>query len=95
MLSPLSIYYSITFMPDSMMLFFYLQSLYLFYRWVYDNRNFFWILSCGSLSISLLIKPTAIFVFIPMLAILWEKEGKKLISGRRPVLLYLVLASTP
>jgi len=95
MLSPLSIYYSITFMPDSMMIFFYLQSLYLFYRWVYDNKSIFWISSCGSLAISLLIKPTAIFVFIPMLAILWEKEGKKFISGKRPVILYLVLASAP
>jgi len=95
MLSPLSVFYSITFMPDSMMLFFYLQSLYLFYKWAYDGKYIFGILSCLSFSVSLLIKPTAIFVFIPMIAILWEKDGKNCLSTKRPVLLYLVLACVP
>jgi len=71
--SPLAAYYTRTFMPESMMMLFYLLGIYLFYLWVYDNNRLAGIFALAATSLALLVKLTALIMIFPMLGILYDR----------------------
>lgn len=72
---PFNIFYSRTILPEPMMIFISLSSLYFFDRWLEDKRfSFVFYLLSGLLAaISLLLKPFAMFLFFPMVYLVWRK----------------------
>jgi 4-amino-4-deoxy-L-arabinose transferase-like glycosyltransferase len=59
---PLSIRYSVTFMPEATVMFFYVAALYTFHRWLeHEEWHFFW-LAAFSTALAVLVKPTAIHI---------------------------------
>lgn len=64
--SPMSIYFGRAFMADSAMVFFSLVSIFYFLKWLKVScRQYFW-LSLFCASIALLLKPTAIYIYGPI-----------------------------
>jgi len=79
-LSPLSIIFSRAFMPDFIMLFFCIGSIYFMYRYYRDNAlSGFWY-SCIFSCLALLAKPHSFYIAIPLIYLLWQKQRFKLLS---------------
>jgi len=84
--APLSLYYTRTFMPESMLMFFFMAALWGFYRWVEKPSWAVWMLSLACASLAVLVKPTALLAFFPMLGMLWDRRG---LSGIRDYRVWL------
>ncbi|MCB9450942.1 MAG: glycosyltransferase family 39 protein [Anaerolineaceae bacterium] len=60
--SPLSIRYSVAFMPEATVLFFYMAALYSFHRWLDEpSSRWFWLMSITT-ALAVLVKPTSIHI---------------------------------
>jgi Dolichyl-phosphate-mannose-protein mannosyltransferase len=73
-LSPMVVHYTRTFMPESMLLFLYMGSIYCFLLWIQEKKLKFGILAVLVTSLALLTKLTAVIIFVPMLGMLYDRE---------------------
>ena len=90
-ISPLFIRYSVAFMPEPAVMFFYMTGLYLFVRWL-DTPKLSWLLLAGaSTALAILVKPTSIHLGFVILALVMEKYGWRFI--RNPHLWLFALIS--
>ena len=92
-ISPLSVFYNRTFMQDSMVLFLYLFSLFLFHYWAYQGGKRVFVLGLFVSALAVLAKPTSVFLFIPVAGILYDTRRLRFLWDMRfYVFLFLVLA---
>ena len=75
---PLSIFYTRTFMPESLMMFFSLAGLYYFYSWVQLGDSRRWTGAVLFLTLAMLLKLTNVLLFIPMMGVMIDRHGFKL-----------------
>lgn len=71
--SPLYIVYSVEFMPEATVLFFYIAALYLFQRWLDKQQFVILLLAAVSTSLAILVKPTSIHIGFIFLLLLLER----------------------
>jgi hypothetical protein len=92
---PLSVFMGRSFMPDAASLGFTVVALSLFIRWIEDERRrlAFWLSAC-TLSLAILVKPSAAIVGLPLLYLLWQRFGVRLFSVPR-LYGFAMLASGP
>lgn len=86
---PYNIYYSRTILPDPLMVTLYLASLNFFDLWIKkpSAKNLLWAAVFGSLSI--LVKPVAMFFLLPAAIQAWQKYG---MASFKKLSLYIFLA---
>jgi 4-amino-4-deoxy-L-arabinose transferase-like glycosyltransferase len=74
-ISPLYLRYSVVFMPEPAVLFFYTAALYLFHRWLNATETSLWLLiaSAASTAMAILIKPTSIHIGMIFFLLLFDK----------------------
>lgn len=78
--NPFNIYYGRVVMPDPMYIAFSIASLYFFINWVESKKYLAAIISAAFLSLAILTKPYALFLFIPIaywLIVNWGKPAWK------------------
>jgi len=93
-ISPLSIIFSRTFMPDFAMLFFCIGSIYFMYLYSSaGSRSGFW-LSCAFSAVALLAKPQSFYIVVPLIYLLWQKEKVRFFLSPRNWI-YLIIALLP
>lgn len=94
---PFNIYYSRVILPEPMMVSLSLGTIYFFDRWLDrldKNRKLPYLFSLVFAASAILVKPYAIFLFLPMAYLAWRAFG--LSSLKKPSLyLYIVLSLTP
>lgn len=80
--SPIFIKYSVVFMPEPTVFFFYIAALYLFISWL--NRRSLTLLWLAALStaLAILVKPTSIHIGFVFLILLIEKYGLRFLKDR-------------
>ncbi|EKD25962.1 MAG: dolichyl-phosphate-mannose-protein mannosyltransferase, partial [uncultured bacterium] len=91
-IAPLSVYYTRTFMPESMMMCFVIMVLYYFYLWVQNDKYSDWLLAIVFGSLAILLKLTSVVFLGVMFLMLIQKHGKDFIQ-RKNALLFLGLVS--
>ena len=94
---PYNIFYSRVILPEPMMVFTSLGMIYYFSRYLEKKEiavNLFWLLSVILAVISLLLKPITGFLFLPMVYLVWQKQG---FSGlkNRSVFFYFLISLVP
>ncbi|MBN1596224.1 glycosyltransferase family 39 protein [candidate division FCPU426 bacterium] len=95
-LSPMVVHYTRAFMPESMMMFFYLAGLYAFFRWVGEKNAWWWgAIAWAATSLAVLAKLTAVTMLAPMAGILWDKSGWDFYKSRRMILFFLTVLIPP
>jgi 4-amino-4-deoxy-L-arabinose transferase-like glycosyltransferase len=72
--APLSLYYTRTFMPESMMMFFFMAALLAFYHWIQKPTWRLWGLACLAAALAISLKPTAMLLFFPVLGMLYDRD---------------------
>ncbi len=75
--SPMSVYYYRTFMPESLLLFFILLSFFLLLKWQKSEKRLFLILSSFSFAFALLIKVLVLFLLLPLFLIIIDRGNKR------------------
>ncbi len=91
---PMAVYYTRTFMPEATMLFFSVAGLYHFGVWLDQRRGRdYWLAAlwvCGAV----LVKLPALYLFLPLAFLAWEKFGWKALARWR-LWLFLLLVLVP
>lgn len=75
---PFNIYFSRVILPEPLMIFTSLGMIYFFDRWIDLGIKNLFLLSTFFGALALLIKPYALFLFLPMFYLTWRKWGIKL-----------------
>lgn len=70
---PLNIYYSRSFMPESMMLMFIVYGVYFFYLWIRNERWKYYFLSFIFISLAILLKIPTLYIGLPLLYLAYRK----------------------
>ncbi len=86
--------YSKTFNVDPSMLFFSVLGMYTLIRWVNEEKPVFFYVSALAVSMSILLKPTAMLLSVPIAYVFVRKYGRTLLK-QKEVLLYGMLALIP
>lgn len=86
---PYSVYYSRVVLPEPLMVFLSVGSLFFISRWIENNRNLFWILSVIFLSLAFTQKVFPFFLLLPIVYLLLRKYKWNTI--RQPKVLFLLL----
>lgn len=73
---PFSVYFSRTTLPESTLVFFTLGAFYFINRWIFEETKKLFALSAVFAATALLVKPMAIFYFLPLLYSYWQKERR-------------------
>jgi len=73
--SPISIRYSIGFMPEATVLFFYVAALYLFLRWLDEQDSRLLFGAAVMVALAVLVKPTSINIGLIFLLLLLQRYG--------------------
>jgi 4-amino-4-deoxy-L-arabinose transferase-like glycosyltransferase len=81
--TPLNVYFSRTFMPESLMLFFCVGMYYYFCLWLKNDRLHTLLLSSIFAALALLSKPFTVFLWPSMLYLLIIKYGKRVFFSYR------------
>ncbi len=79
-LSPLHVRYSTAFMPEATVLCFYMVALYLFQRWLDEQRSRDLWLAGGATALAILVKPTSIQVGLVFMLLLLFRERLRFLS---------------
>lgn len=91
---PFNIYFSRTILPEPTLVFVSLGMIYFFSRWLDSLSITFYLLSIIFGATSLLVKPFAAFLFLPLIYLSWRRWGAKFIF--QPTLyLWLIISITP
>lgn len=89
-ISPLYLFFSRAFMPESEMIFFSITSLYLFKLWITNNQKKHLLLAILCTTLAFLVKIPTLYLFIPLLYIAYEKYGFRLFL-QKPLYLFAIL----
>lgn len=73
--SPLFIRYSVAFMPEAMVMLFYIAALFLFYRWTRNLQTRLLLISSICLALAILVKPTSIHIGLVLALLAMERLG--------------------
>ncbi len=77
-ISPLGIYFGRAFMPDMIMIFFSVASLYYFYRWINLGGKLNCLLALLATSLAFLIKLPSLYLCMPLLYLAYVKHKNKI-----------------
>lgn len=78
---PYAVFYSRTVLPEPVLLFFFMLSLYTFWLWLKNKLFLSYFISIVSLALSLLLKPFIIFFFPVFIAMAYTKQGPKILKN--------------
>ncbi len=92
--TPLNLRYSVVFMPEPTAFFFYLAALYLFYRWINEERLGLLLLAAVSTALAILVKPTTIHIGFIFLLMLLQKYRLRALTQWQ-IWLFAVIALLP
>ncbi|MCX5699155.1 MAG: glycosyltransferase family 39 protein [Candidatus Omnitrophica bacterium] len=92
--SPMNIFFSRAFMPESSMMFFMIGAVYFFLRWLDKKFLVLYLTAIIFAAFACLAKPTAALIFAPILAA-WFLKDKWGLFKRFDFWLYILLAVTP
>lgn len=81
---PLFSFYGRAVMPESMMLASTVLGVYFFSRWLEAENGVYFLASLVFISIACLLKPTSLYIGLPLLYLAWMKHGKTVVA--RPML---------
>ncbi|TNE52037.1 MAG: glycosyltransferase family 39 protein [Deltaproteobacteria bacterium] len=81
-ISPLFVRYSVAFMPDATVLFFYTATLYFFHRSLEEGRVRDWAFTSLSLTLALLVKPTSLHIGLVLLSWSIARQGWQVLRRR-------------
>lgn len=90
-ISPLFLRYSVAYMPDATVLFFYTLTLYSFDRWLTEQTTRSWVITAAALTLALLVKPTS--VHIGLILLTWAIAHRGWSVLRQRTLWYIAFAS--
>lgn len=90
--SPINIFFSRAFMPESSMLFFMIGALYFFLAWLNSNKTRHYILSIVFVAFAGLVKLNAAIILVPILAA-WFFQDRWKILGEFKFWVYFVVSS--
>lgn len=93
-ISPLNVYFSRTFMPDSLMIFFTLTTIYYFSKWLDNEKPINYFISILSAALAFLIKITTLYLIPPLIYLSYLKYKKKIFK-KWQVLLFFILSLFP
>lgn len=94
-LCPLSIFYSQTYMPESLMLFLSIGTIYFLLQWTDTDKGTYFILALIFSACAFLVKtPVTIQLFPPLLYLFWRKYGKQILL-KPQVYFFFLLAYVP
>ncbi|MEP7189543.1 MAG: glycosyltransferase family 39 protein, partial [Roseiflexaceae bacterium] len=74
-LSPLYVRYSVAYMPEATVLFFYVTALYLFCRWLDEQTPLTLLLAACTTGLAMLVKPTSIHILLIFLLMTMHRSG--------------------
>lgn len=92
---PFNIYFSRVILPEPLAISFALLSLWLFIKFVDNERRNYLFLASLSLSTAILIKPYAIFYTIPMFYLAYDKYGFREVFKKKELILFGVFSLVP
>jgi len=92
--SPMNIFFSRAFMPESSMMFFVVGAVYFFLKWLDRKTLSLYLTAIIFAAIACLTKPTAALIFAPILAA-WFLKYKRGLFRRFDFWLYMLLTMTP
>ena len=91
---PYSIYYSRVILPEPMMVTLSLGMVYFFDKWLEENKKVHYFLSLILASSAILVKPYAVFMFLPMIYLAWSRWGLKCLT-KLSLYLYILISFFP
>lgn len=91
---PYNIFYSRVVLPDPLMVFFSLGSLYFIDRWIFENKRFQFVIGVAFAMLALLAKPMALFLLLPLVYSVFRRENK-IFPFRLRYVVFLALAILP
>lgn len=89
--SPLNIFFSRTFMPESTMLFFMVGTLYFFIRWSIENKPFWFWLSCAFAVFSFLVKIPSLHIAFVLFFLTTMKYDARMFT-KKELWFYLIIS---
>lgn len=92
---PFNVYYSRVILPEPMMVFASLASIYFYRRYFLSSKRMYLLAGILSLGLSLLLKPFSILFFVPIFYLAFVKANEKLSDQLRLTAFSFVLASMP
>ena len=92
--SPMNIFFSRAFMPESSLMFFMAGSIYLFLRWLEKPSLPLYITALIFAALTCLVKPTGVLIFVPIFSAWFIKHGWRLFQ-KTEFWVYMLLAITP
>ncbi|MCC7355144.1 MAG: glycosyltransferase family 39 protein [Anaerolineae bacterium] len=93
-ISPLLIRYSVAYMPEATVIFFYVAALYFFQKWMDEQHKLSLFLASVSTSLAILIKPSSIHIGL-LFALLAIQQYGGALAKRRVVWLAVVVSLLP
>lgn len=94
-ISPLNIFFSRTFMPESTMLFFSIGALYFFARWVMGDRHYWFWLSAMFSMLSFLVKIPSLHIGFVLFFLAYVKYGTQMFTRKESWIYLLFALSVP
>ncbi len=88
---PYNIFYGRVILPEPVLVFLSVGSLYYFDRFIEISKAKYYILSAVFGALAILVKPIAIFTFFPILYILYKKYSFKFLSIKKLYILALII----
>lgn len=92
--SPMNIFFSRAFMPESSMMFFIVGAVYYFLKWLDKKSAILYLTAIVFAAFAGLAKPTAGLIFVPIITAWFLKEGKRIFS-RFDFWFYILFAMVP
>lgn len=92
--SPLYLRYSVAYMPEATVMFFYIAALYFFVTWLKSSNQRHLILASASTALAILVKPTSIHIGFLFALLALGAFGVKVLK-RREIWLAMAIALTP
>jgi len=92
--SPLSIYYSRTFMPEMLLIFFIVLSLYMLLLWKEGRKKYYFHLSALFFALALLVKLLVLYLIV-VFALIIYRDSSNLKKFRENILLFSSIALLP
>lgn len=89
---PFNVFFSRTTLPEPTFIFFALGMIYFMDRWIWENKNVWGVWGFVFTAIAFLIKPWAVFFFLPLLYSVWIKNNTKKFWLKFIVLTIIALA---
>ncbi|MFH0925938.1 MAG: glycosyltransferase family 39 protein [bacterium] len=92
---PMNIYFSRTFMPESMMIFCSIGLIYYFYKWITYQKGIDFLLAAILGALAFLIKIPTLYLGFPLLYLSWKKYGIRFICNKKLWLFFSLIIIPP